>query len=326
MVRQFDLGRPVGEPVAVPGGLSNELWRVTTSEGVFAVKRMVVNADHPDFVANVEAAFQIEQRAWQAGVPMPEPVVVPGDDHAPGEAGHRASEAVARSAAVPEAGIAVPESAAAPEFEHGAVGPGAGRALAAIGGSLFRVHRWVDGVSGSGAPVVAAARLLADIHAAGNPRWEPAPDAGWNADRWGADLVELARRVRTGGERMLVVDSHGDLDRKNTLLRADGTLMALDWDAAGPIGAVHEAVSLALDWSDGDPGAFAEAVRAYTLGVPAQPWVFAGWVAAQGEWLDYNATHRAATPLGQAEVAGTLARLRTTAANLESLLAALPGG
>ena len=32
--------------------------------------------------------------------------------------------------------------------------------------------------------------------------------------------------------------------------------------------------------------------------VPAQPSVFAGWVAGHGGWPDYNATHRHDTALG----------------------------
>ena len=127
---------------------------------------------------------------------------------------------------------------------------------------------------------------------------------------------------------MPVVDSHGDLDRKNTLRRPDGALVALDWDAAGPVGAVHEAVAVALDWADAQPDAFAEAVEAYVrrsnVIVPAQPWVFAGWVAGHGGWLDYNATHRHDTALGDAEVRATLGRLRRLAERMDALLAALP--
>ncbi|GIM96810.1 aminoglycoside phosphotransferase family protein [Paractinoplanes toevensis] len=295
----FELGRLTAAPVRVAGGLSNELWRVTTDNGDYAVKRMVVNADRPEFVTNVEAAFAVEQRAWRAGVPMPQPVTL------------------------------------------------AGRALAAVSGSLFRVHRWVDGTPGAGSPTQAA-ELLTSIHAAGAPRWEPTPILDWPpdldgssdqasadpaaggpADRWDADpavnglpdLADLAWRVRAGPTRMLVVDSHRDLDRKNTLLTADGVLMALDWDAAGPIGAVHEAASVALDWSDGDPAVFAEAIRAYGgEPIPAEPWIFASWVAAQGGWLDYNATHRADTPLGQAEIAATRSRMQALAADLDRFL------
>ena len=280
VAQRFGLGRLIADPVRVPGGLSNELWRLVTQDGVFAVKRMVVNADRPDFIDNVEGAFEVERRAGAAGVPMPSPVAVPGT----------------------------------------------GRALAEVDGSLFRVHRWVDGQPAVGSAQEAAG-LVAGIHAVGDPRWEVLPAAGWTADRWGEDLVELARRVGSGPERVLVVDSHRDLDRKNTLRRADGVLMALDWDAAGPVSAVQEAVSVALDWSDDDPTVFAEAVRRYGqqsgARVPAQPWVFAGWVAAQGGWLDYNAMHRGDSAVGTAEVAGTLTRLRKLAASLDTMLAGM---
>jgi hypothetical protein len=277
---RFELGQPVMEPVQVSGGMSNELWRLDTEHGAFAVKRMVVNADLPSLVDNVEAAFTVERRAWAAGVAMPEPIAEPSS----------------------------------------------GRALARIDDLLFRVHRWADGQPGGGSPVEAAG-LLATIHAAGNARWAPMPGAGWRADRWGSGLVQLAHRVESGPMRLLVVDSHRDLDRKNTLRGADGVLMAVDWDAAGPVGAVHEAVGLALDWSQAEPGLFAEAIEAYVrLGgvvIPAQPWVFAGWVTAQGEWLDYNATDRGDTSLGAAEVTATLARLHRVAANMDTLLAVL---
>jgi hypothetical protein len=256
------------------------VWRLDTDRGAFAVKRMVVNAGLPSFVANVEKAFTVERRAWAAGVPMPEPLA----------------------------------------------DPCTGRALARVDSALFRVHRWASGEPGGGSPAQAAG-LLATIHAAGDARWPRTPAVGWAADRWGIGLVRLAHRVQSGPTRVLVVDSHRDLDQKNTVRGADGVLMALDWDAAGPVGAVHEAVGLALDWSDAEPDRFARAVDAYTrasgLLVPAEPWVFGGWVAAQGGWLDYNASQRSDTALGAAEVTATQARLHNVAANLDALLSML---
>jgi hypothetical protein len=243
---RFGLGRPVGPPEPVPGGLSNELWRLVTDQGTYAVKRMVTNAHRPEFVANVEASYAVERRARAAGVPMPEPV---------------------------------------PD-------PATGRALALIGGSPVRVHRWVEGTAAAGSPAAGAA-LLAAIHAAGHQRPAAPPEPPWDGDHWGAELGALARRVAVTPARVLVVDSHRDLDPKNTLRRADGVLLALDWDAAGPVCAVQEAVAVALDFTGGEPGAFRAALRAYEkssgLVVPREPWVFGGWVAAQGGWLDHQA-------------------------------------
>jgi hypothetical protein len=270
VLARFGLGWPVSPPERVGGGLSNELWRVRVRSGAYAVKRMVVNADGPGFVGKVEAAFEVERRAFAAGVPMPEPV---------------------------------------PELSSG-------RALAAVGSSLYRVHRWVDGRAGVGSADGAVA-LVAAIHAVGRARWER-PSPPWCADGWGAQVAGLAGRVAEQPDRVLVVDGHRDLDRKNTLLTGDGVLMALDWDAAGPVGAVQEAVAVALDWTDGSPAAFAGAVAAYPCAVPAEPWIFAGWVAAQGGWRDYTA----ARDPGQAGV--TLGRLRRLATGIDDLLAALP--
>jgi hypothetical protein len=49
----------------------------------------------------------------------------------------------------------------------------------------------------------------------------------------------------------------------------------------------------------------------------------AGWVAAQGGWLDFNATHRTDSTLHSTEVQTTLARLHQVATRMDALLAAL---
>jgi hypothetical protein len=40
VVATFELGRPVRPAESVPGGLSNDLWRLETERGAFAVKRL----------------------------------------------------------------------------------------------------------------------------------------------------------------------------------------------------------------------------------------------------------------------------------------------
>jgi hypothetical protein len=281
VVDRFELGEAVGPPVPVSGGLSNDLWRLETERGTFAVKRMVVNADRPDFVANLEAAFVVEARAFAAGVPMPAPV---------------------------------------PD-------PATGRALVRVGGDLVRVHAWVAGVAGEDS-VGEASALLARIHAASAARWVTCRGRGWRATGWGDGLAALARRVADGPARLLEVDSHGDLDRKDTLRRcADGILMAVDWDAADAVPAVHDVVRVAVDWAGTEPSAFRAAIKDYqevaAVEIPAEPWVFAGWVNALGGWLDYNAGQRAGTELGDAEVATTLGRLSQLAADFDLMMNAL---
>jgi hypothetical protein len=217
-----------------------------------------------------------------------------------------ASFAVERRARA--AGVAMPEPV--PD-------PATGRALARVGGFLVRVHRWAEGTAAAGSPADGAA-LLATIHAAGRARRAGPPGPAWTGDRWGAALSALARQVARAPGRVLVVDSHRDLDPKNTLRRADGVLLALDWDAAGPVCAVQEAVAVALDFAGGEPGAFRAALRAYemssALPVPREPWVFGGWVAAQGGWLDHQAS------VGGPDEDATRQRLRRLAATLGDLL------
>jgi len=295
----FALGRLV-DATSVAGGLSNDLWRVETDKGVFAVKVMVAHADRPEFAANLDAAFQVELRAFAAGVAMPEPIP----------------------------------------------NPDTGGCLLATDGRLARAHRWVDGDPVPlGTRAEAAARLLAQIHAAGERVEASLQDSPWTAEEWralaaqGADGHEVAREivesadllarleeVVSGGTRPgSAVCSHRDLDPKNTMLTSSG-LVAVDWDAAGPVSAAREAVQVALDWTT-DPRGFASAMDAYRSssphGVPAQPWVFGGWVSAYAGWLVYNVSERLGTELGTREATSALHRLQAFAVDLPTYVAAL---
>lgn len=295
---RFCLGAPVSvSPVA--GGLSNDLWKVVTDTGTYAVKVMRAHVDEPDFRSNVEAAYAVEARAFEEGVPCPEPVTVDGR-----------------------------------------------RCLDEVAGQLVRVHRWVDGHA-----VVASecleevASLTARIHAIHDPFDATLDDQPWSAEAWAslADHAEmpvgLAQRLREAAAALATlegataatglttahVDSHGDLDPKNTLA-VDGALAALDWDAAGPQAMLREAASVALDWSS-DPDEFHRVVAAYGRAsdvlLPAEPWVLGGWVSALGGWLVHNATARPDTRRGQQEIARTCDRLLFLHAHLGTYLDAL---
>jgi hypothetical protein len=297
----FDLGA-LRAARTVPGGLSNDLWQVRTDRGEYAVKGMVVNADRPGFAANLEAAFAVERAAYAAGVQMPEPVAVPAS----------------------------------------------GACLLSVGGRLVRVHAWVDAVPADPASHRSeVGLLLARIHAA-SPTTEVAlDDEPWSMAQWhelgdrcadavlaqvlrdSADVLARLEAATSGGPGTVpTVGSHRDLDPKNTLVGRAG-LLAVDWDAAGPISAAREAVQVALDWST-DPAGFAEVLAAYRCGggedVPPEPWVFGGWVSAQGGWLVYNGTDRGDTLLGVVEATAALATLRSLSVKLPAYLASLQGG
>lgn len=263
----------------VVGGLSNDLWQVQTDDGSFAVKAMRVNATSPGFRDNIEAAYAVEAEAFRRGVPCPEPIALPS-----------------------------------------------GRCLGDVEGRLVRVHRWCEGRTPiSGEFMVEAGRLIARIQCAGNAHeLLPLDDEPWDATDWSrvADHPQmpepLAARLRDAAPSLAALEqttaasglltthgpSHGDLDPKNALI-VDNQLLALDWDAAGVQPVVREAVSVALDWSTNEAG-FAQVLDSYAREsgevIPQEPWVFGGWVSAQGGWLVYNATEEIATEAGRAQV------------------------
>jgi hypothetical protein len=187
-----------------------------------------------------------------------------------------------------------------------------------------RVHVWEDGTPGAGTPDEAAA-LLAAIHTAGAPHWADAEPPDPRTAAWAPP--GLVERIPPPPARAVRVDGHRDLDRKNTLRRRDGTLLALDWDAAGPTTAVWEAVGVALDWAELEPAGVRSVLAVYReaagITVPAQPWVFGGWVSAACWWLEYNTTLRAGVPVAGAEAAGTRAELAGFAAAFDELVDAL---
>lgn len=299
VAQAFGLGT-VRNSEPVRGGLSNDMWRMTTNQGQFAVKAMRVNADNPDFEANVEAAFLIEQAAFANAVPCPEPIPTPD-----------------------------------------------GRCLARINDRWIRVHQWVNGSPPSpGTRSDDAAALLATIQTSAATTLAPLDDEPWDADGWAsladhpdlpADLAEALRSAAptlanlelataAPGQIDTHVPSHGDLDPKNTLV-VDGTLLAVDWDAAGPRSQAREAVSVALDWTT-DVDRFRSAIETYTrasgVSIPAEPWVFGGWVSALGGWLVYQATHCANTPEGRHEITQATQRLTTLDADLPAYIRSLP--
>lgn len=295
----FGLG-DVDGTARVAGGLSHEMWRVSTPRGTFAVKVMRAHADAPDFRESIEAAFAIESRAFRAGVPCPEPI--------------EASE---------------------------------GRALLRVGCLWVRAHRWCEGeVPHPPDHLEDAGSLLAQIHRVGGQSVRTLDDRPRDGRTWSAlaerselpaplagqlrsaapELARLEAATAAGPRRATAfVDSHGDLDPKNSLV-SSGRLLAVDWDAAGPRPIVREAVTLALDWSE-DVDGFRSVLSAYTaasgITVPRDAWVLGGWVQALTGWLAFNLERRADTDLGRHEAAATSERLLSLHHSLDEYVSAL---
>ncbi len=250
------------------GYYHNEVWRVDTITGAYAVKRL------PPAAA---PAVEVEVNALRAGVPVAEPVA----------------------------------------------SAGSGAYVVPLGDGAVRVHRWLAGKApglDDLTPGLAArmGELVAAVHAAGrgDAVAEPPPDRPFAGSPDGLDgLVAATARPDGAGTWTM---SHGDLHPKNVLLRGDGDLAIIDWDTAGPYVAEQEAAGMALDWAarlDGsvDVERFDAAVDGYRRAggsVPAEAWVFGGWVRGYLGFLD---------GAGRSEPTGTLARLRWVAANLDAL-------
>lgn len=322
VAERFGLGRVLEgpRPVAV-GALSNRLWRVEAASGCFAVKEMVSHADREWLVPQVEAAFAIELRARAAGVPVPQPV---------------------------------------PD-------PLTGCCLARIGGRLVRVHQWMNGrgltLGGADCGLAGlAGDLLARIHRATGPPGGGEREAGepFAAGHWAALAGRIERRapvlagqVRADAAFLAalqarttipapahdLIDSHADLNPKNALLRPDGSLAAVDWDAARTVSAGQELVQVALDWAAHprtqggiDPARLQAVLDSYrAAGGPASPergpTAFGAWICSWAWWLDYQLDHNVAggagIEAGVREAAITLGTLRHAARELDAWTALL---
>ena len=235
VARAFELGAIQGV-VPVAGGLSNDMWQVTTDSGEFAVKVMRANADSPAFQINVEAAFLVEQAAFARGVPCPEPVCLPDGRCLARVQGNwvRAHRWVHGTPPVPKEHSRDAASLVA------AIHAGAPTTVVSLDDEPWDAAGWGSLADQSGMPSDLAASLRV-----------AAPS-----------LADLEGDTSATGKLVVHVLSHGDLDPKNTLL-VDGILVAVDWDAACARPQVREAVSVALDWTTSPPE-FRAAVDAYT--------------------------------------------------------------
>lgn len=294
----FALGHPTAAR-PVTGGLSNDMWRLDTDTGAFAVKVMRAHADEPGFRDNIETAHVIEAAAFRRGVPCPEPMLAAGGDCLAVVAGDLV------------------------------------RVHRWVEGRPVQPHAWLEEVGELTAQIHSVSEPFDDVlddEPWDVARWAnladhpdlPSPLAR-GLSQAAPRLAALETATAAPGVTTLHAGSHGDLDPKNTLGVRDA-LVALDWDAAGPRPVFREAASVALDWSSG-PREFQQVITAYgrAAGVlpPAEPWVLGGWVSALAGWLVHNATNRPGDPVGREQTRLTCDRLLGLHTHLGSYVEAL---
>lgn len=224
----FELGTPRGGLVeAVRGwGGFNVVYRFETARGIWAIKAL-----HRELDANMRERFAIESAAFDAGIPMPQPIATP--DGAPSvevDGVHlRCHEWLSGSVKVIE------ETTKSDATRMGALVAG-----------LHRLRLpWAAALDTPEHDIETAWSELAEAGRRRGASWAPTLDTHLvEVERLG----DLAAGLRRSAMREPRVGSHRDLSVDNVLFTPQD-LYLIDWDGAGPISATFERANYAVEWA-----------------------------------------------------------------------------
>ena len=282
----FDLGAPSGTPTSVEGGLTNRLWRLTTTRGAFAVKQMNRDVHRAGYVDWFDRAFTLEQAAFAALVPMPRPVPVAATGRCLGELPNGDGRPIT---------VRVHEWVEGLRLDNST--PYSGQVAERVGSILARIHAL--GMSSE----QAASETL---HVFGVEHWRTLAE---RVDRARADWAEEFRGLLPviGELEAYVVAAHSDLtglllshrdsDPKNFMRAPGGELLLVDWDAAGPVNPRHDLANEALAWAgvhrgEPDPAVARAFVDAYRrdggVSEAFRPTDLAELVVVRLFWFEFN--------------------------------------
>jgi hypothetical protein len=241
----FGLGKPLREFVAAGRGQTNpmEVLRLETDRGLFAVKRW---SDPPH-----AAAMRVERAAFEAGVPMPRPVLTVGGTPVAMYPRERGRLWVRVYSWI--------------DGEAGDWGNVSEQASFQVGGIMAKIH-------GLQIPLL---ELVEE-------RWVPPGTSGWAAlaqratsqRREWADLLREKVDILVAAERALEraascrhSPSQRDYHPPNVIEQPDGRRVLVDWDSAGAAVARQEALRFALIWATPDRGGpLRELVKSFIRG------------------------------------------------------------
>ena len=256
------LGVPTGPMTRIHGGFANRMYRLDTDQGSFAVKEL--NLVDRRWTYRVEDVFRFEQAAFDAAIPMPEPIAASHDMLV-----HRWVE-----------GERVPEEPVSAEFAF------------EIGEILARLHTldvaWPQGPTEEREPTSHDwAELAAQAAATGQP-WAEELASRVETFLAIADFVETCERPGP------VVLTHRDIQPWNLLAR-HGRPVVLDWELAGMLDLSGELGSTALSLAKGPgldgikPAVFHAVLDGYVTGGGTLPPAGPSWfVYMIGGWLGHT--------------------------------------
>ena len=253
------LGTPQRPMTRLRGKGFNRLHRLDTDEGSFAVK--MLNLDRPRPYPHADV-FRLERAAFDAGIPMPEPISADAELVV-----HRWAD-----------GEPVPEEPVSHAFAR------------EIGEILARLHaldvEWPHATIHDPAP--RNWNELAERAATTGQPW--ADELAANAET----LVAIADFVDTCERPGPVVVTHRDIHPWN-LLTSQGRPIVLDWEIAGPLHLASELGSTALSLSKGegfddvDAMVFRSVLDGYTEAGGSRPPPGPHWfVFLIGGWLGFT--------------------------------------
>jgi len=236
-VERFGLGEMAEPAVPVDEAWSNDVFRVRTGSGVFAVKLypLELSTDQRDVLSD---AIAFEHLVLEHGqVPMPRPVRVDGSCliDLTTESGTRAARCDEWVNGTP----ATREPLTTDLIRD------AGRSL----GALHALH--VPGGDSS------------QLRSPDIDRWDRAVrDASQQRFSWAQQLADLTPVIRglgadlelLRGERRPMRVSHRDFDPKNAVVDSTGRLVITDWDNAGPVLAEAELIIAATSFTSTEDG------------------------------------------------------------------------
>jgi len=298
----FGLGTPTGPPRPVPGGRSHRLWRLSTTRGGWAVKRL--NRPREQWwLDDYLLAARIQIAAHHAGIAMPRPI-------------SPVRPAAALLADVPVDGALASflahEWCAGHALKNTDIAPPVldwvGATLAALH-SLPAVPASADATTHEPHGVEEWRDWLDNAPLDASPDFVRAVRAHLPDIARAKDIVDNARSMV--GHELTPVFTHRDVKPDNVLVTPTSPLL-VDWDGAGLDVAEWEATRAALAFSrtttSWDRDAFATVLRAYAAAggrtIAPRGESFAGQLRAQlsgAAWMLFRALgHRPVSPTERA--------------------------